>query len=108
MHRIRLQRRPKTLRNNDPGDLISIACENVQFAFLSDADGFLKSNFKGPKCNKSSFSRKKQMWWRGRGNCGGSWLPEEKKRICGPEEEIVVAHGRLLSFAHTTCISDLF
>ena len=28
------------------------------------------------------------MWWYGRGNSGGSWLPEE---------EIVVAHGRLPS-----------
>ena len=34
----------------------------------------------------------------GRENSGGSGLPEEKKKlICGPEEEIVVAHGRLTS-----------
>jgi len=32
---------------------------------------------------KSSFARKSQMWWSGRGNSGGSWLPEEKKLICG-------------------------
>ena len=37
------------------------------------------------------------MWWYGRGNSGGSWLPEEKKAICGSEEKIVVAHGRLPS-----------
>ena len=37
------------------------------------------------------------MWWYGRGNSGGSWLPEEKKLICGTEGEIVVAHGRLPS-----------
>ena len=38
------------------------------------------------------------MWWYGRGYSSGSWLPEEKKaNICGPEEEIVVAHGRLPS-----------
>ena len=38
------------------------------------------------------------MWWYGRGNIGGSWLPEEKKaNMCIPEEEIVVAHGRLPS-----------
>ena len=37
------------------------------------------------------------MWWYGRGYSGGSWLPEEKKKlICGTEGEIVVAHGRLL------------
>ena len=35
-----------------------------------------------------------QMWGYGRGNSGGSWLPEEKKIIFGPEEEIVVAHCR--------------
>ena len=29
------------------------------------------------------------------GDSGGSWLPKEKKLICGPEGEIVVAHGRL-------------
>ena len=33
------------------------------------------------------------MWWYGRGNSGGSWLPEEKKLICDTEGEIVVAHG---------------
>ena len=64
------------------------------------------------------------MWWYGRGNSGGSWLPEEKKAnmwhgreivvahgcrkikklICGTEGEILVAHGRLPSSAHTaTC-----
>ena len=37
------------------------------------------------------------MWWYGRGNTGGSWLPEEKKNLCGTEGEIVVAHGRLPS-----------
>ena len=37
------------------------------------------------------------MWWYGRGNSGGSWLPEEKKLMCGTAGEIVVAHGRLLS-----------
>ena len=45
---------------------------------------FLKSHFKGPKytISKSSFARKSQMWWYGRGNCvgtagnsGGSWPP---------------------------------
>ena len=61
------------------------------------------------------------MWWYGRGNSGGSWLPEEKKAnlwhgrgnsggkrlpenkklICGTEGELVVAHGRLLSPTHT-------
>ena len=42
------------------------------------------------------------MWWHGRGNSGGSWLPEEKtKLICGPEEEIVVVHGHLPSPAHS-------
>ena len=42
---------------------------------------FLKSHFKGPKYTilKNSFARKSQMWWYGRGNSGGSWLPEEKK-----------------------------
>ena len=42
---------------------------------------FLKSHYKGPKYTilKSSFARKSQMWWYGRGNIGGSWLPEEKK-----------------------------
>ena len=55
---------------------------------------------------KKCFARKSQMWWYGRGNCGGSWLPEEKKLICGPEEEIiVVAHGRLPSPAATTICS---
>ena len=39
------------------------------------------------------------MWWYGRGNSGGSWMPEEKK--AGPEGEIVVAHGRLPSPART-------
>ena len=60
---------------------------------------FLKSDFKGPKYTilKSSFARKSQMWWYGRGNSGGSWLPEEKKQIWGKEGEIVVAHGRLPS-----------
>ena len=33
----------------------------------------------------------------GRENSGGSGLPEENKLICGLEEEIVVAHGRLTS-----------
>ena len=42
------------------------------------------------------------MWWYGRGYSGGSCLPEEKKLICGPEEEIVVAHGRLPSPAPST------
>ena len=38
------------------------------------------------------------MWWHGRGNSGGSWLPEDKKNnMCGTEGEIVVAHGRLPS-----------
>ena len=37
------------------------------------------------------------MWWYGRGYSGGSRLREEKKLICGPEEEILVAHGRLPS-----------
>ena len=46
---------------------------------------------------KSSFSRKGQICWPGRGNNGGSRLPEEKKLICGMEEEIVVAHGSLPS-----------
>ena len=49
---------------------------------MRDAAGFfLKSHFKGPKysISKSSFAWKIQMWWYGRGNCGGSWLPEEKK-----------------------------
>ena len=42
---------------------------------------FLKSHLKGPKYAilKSSFARKSQMWWNGRENSGGSWLPEEKK-----------------------------
>jgi len=47
------------------------------------------------------------MWWYGRGNSGGSWLPEEKKAniiICGTEGEIVVAHGRLPSPAPSTVI----
>ena len=39
----------------------------------------------------------REMWWYGRGNSGGSWLPEEKKPICGTEGEIVLAHGRLPS-----------
>ena len=46
---------------------------------------------------KNSFPRKSQMWWHGKGNSGGSWLPEEKKIICGTEGEIMVAHGRLPS-----------
>ena len=37
------------------------------------------------------------MWWYRRGNSGGSWLLEEKKLKCGPEGEIVVAHGCLNS-----------
>ena len=41
---------------------------------------------------KSSFARKSQMWWYGRGNSGDSWLPEEKKANMWPEGEIVVAH----------------
>jgi len=44
------------------------------------------------------------MWWYGRGNSGGSWLPEEKKLICGTEGEIVVAHGRLPSPARTSIV----
>ena len=28
---------------------------------------------------KSSFARKSQMWWHGRGKSGGSCLPEDKK-----------------------------
>jgi hypothetical protein len=40
------------------------------------------------------------MWWYGRGNSCGSWLPEEKKLICRTEGEIVVAHGRLPSPSH--------
>ena len=35
------------------------------------------------------------MWWYGRGNSGGSSLPEEKKANMRDEGEIVVAHGRL-------------
>ena len=27
------------------------------------------------------------MWWYGRGNSGGSWLPEEKKAIMWPGRE---------------------
>ena len=62
------------------------------------------------------------MWWYGRGNSGGAWLPEEKKAnmwhereivgaqscwkrkkiICGKEGKIVVAHGRLPSPAPPT------
>ena len=42
------------------------------------------------------------MWWYGRGNSGGSWLPEEKKANIGTEGEIVVAHGRLPSPAPPT------
>ena len=63
---------------------------------------FLKSHFKGPKYTilKSSFAQKSQMWWYETENSGGSWLPEEKKLICGTEGEIVVAHGRLPSPAH--------
>ena len=34
--------------------------------------------------SKSSFARKSQMWWFGRGNSGGSWLPEEKKANMWP------------------------
>ena len=37
------------------------------------------------------------MWWYGRGNSGGSWLPKRKKPLCGTEGEIVEAHGRLPS-----------
>ena len=69
--------------------------EYIFFAWPMDP---WKSQFKGPKyiISKSSFVRKRKMWWYRRGNSGGSWLPEEKKKqICGTEEEIVVAHGRL-------------
>ena len=37
------------------------------------------------------------MWWHETGNSGGSWLPKDKKLICGTEGEIVVAQGRLPS-----------
>ena len=37
------------------------------------------------------------MWWYGRGNSGGSWLPEEKKANMWPGRGKVVAHGRLPS-----------
>ena len=58
---------------------------------------------------KSSFTRKSQMWLYGRGNSGGSWLPEEKKNLkCGLKEEIVVANGRLPSPSPTlTCFWNL-
>ena len=39
----------------------------------------LQSHFIGPTIKKSSFARKSQMRWYGRGNSGGSLLPEEKK-----------------------------
>ena len=42
----------------------------------------------------------------GKVNSGSSWLPEEKKLICGPEGEIVVTHGRLPALYTTLqCIS---
>jgi len=42
------------------------------------------------------------MWWYGRGNSCGSWLPEEKKANMWHGREIVVAHGRLPSPARAT------
>ena len=36
------------------------------------------------------------MWWYGRGNSGGSWLPEEKKAYVAMEGEIVVAMAACL------------
>ena len=36
---------------------------------------------------KRSFAWKSQMWWYGRGNSGGSWLPEEKKANMWPGRE---------------------
>ena len=43
-------------------------------AFLRDAAGFLKISLYRPFIYylKSSFARKSQMWWPGRGNSGGS------------------------------------
>ena len=48
---------------------------------LLDAAGFLKITLYRPLIYhlKIIFALKSQMWWYGRGNSGGSWLPEEKK-----------------------------
>ena len=40
---------------------------------------------------------KKANMWPGRKNSGGSWLPEDKKANMWPGRGIVVAHGRLPS-----------
>ena len=48
------------------------------------------------------------MWWHGRGNSGGSWLPEDKKANMWQGWEIVVAHGRLPTPALIIAISKNF
>ena len=52
--------------------------------FLSQiwSSGFLKITLYRPLIYhlKSSFARKSQMWWHGKGKSGGSWLSEDKKK----------------------------
>ena len=67
--------------------------EYIFFAWPMDP---WKSQFKGPKyiISKSSFVRKRKMWCY-RSSVVGHGSQKRKKQICGTEEEIVVAHGRL-------------
>ena len=65
-------------------------------AFLSDAAGFLKSHFKGPKCTIKKVVLPVRVKYGSTEEeivvAHGCW--KGKKLICGSEEEIVVAHGR--------------